>query len=366
LLDGSSYSMLDRMMHRVAFGHRSVQKVLSEIEASAFSQEWRDTQIDRPIFITSLPRAGTTLLLQLLARLPSVATHTYRDMPFVMAPVLWNRISKSFHSRDNAVERAHGDGMMVSVDSPEAFEEVLWLSHFQENYRDDGILPWQDIPDSFVHEFTDHMRRIVHLRGQNGRSGIHYLSKNNANIARVGALGSAFPDSTILVPLRHPLAQAQSMLRQHKRFGELHAGDKFSMRYMADIGHFEFGLPHRPILFSGFENVRNRYGPDEIEYWIGYWIVAYRQVESCANATFIDYEGFCRDGDNFKMLCHMIGLDAEQKSVETASREIRPQEEIKYPKERPENLAEAEALFNALRVRSPFHFSSARILPVRK
>jgi len=84
-VSASPYSRLDRLTHRVAFGHRAVQDILAEIEATAFGKLWRDQPLVRPIFITSLPRAGTTLLLEVLARVVSVATHTYRDMPFVRA-----------------------------------------------------------------------------------------------------------------------------------------------------------------------------------------------------------------------------------------------------------------------------------------
>lgn len=366
MLDGSSYSKLDRLMHRVAFGHRSVQKVLSEMEASAFGQEWQDVSVDRPVFITSLPRAGTTLLLQLLARLPSVATHTYRDMPFVMAPVLWNRLSKSFHADDSEVERAHGDGMMVGVDSPEAFEEILWLAHFPGFFQKGGIALWDEIPDAFIREFNDHMRRIIHLRGQTGHCGAaRYVSKNNANIARINALNAAFPDSTILVPLRHPLAQAQSMLRQHKRFAAIHAADKFSMRYMADIGHFEFGLPHRPIKFPGFQQIAESYRPDDLQYWLAYWTAAFRHLAECRKVTFVDYEGFCSDGGNFEALCEFLGLATDRDSIENAKRQIRPQAKADAPESRPENFSDAEAVFDEIRTQCLFSPVGAA-LPLRK
>lgn len=352
-------------MHRVAFAHPSVQKVLADIEASRYQEEWLNQPVSKPIFVTSLPRAGTTLLLQLLARLPCVATHTYRDMPFVRAPILWSRLSHSFHASDEEVERAHGDGMMVNTDSPEAFEEVLWLSQFPEHYGKDGIRLWSALPATFAGEFRDHMRRIIVLRNKSGAQNARYLSKNNANIARIVALRAAFPDCTILVPLRHPLAQARSMLFQHTRFAKLHGEDKFSMRYMADIGHLEFGLPHRPIMFAGVDEVANRYRPSQIEYWIGYWSAAFRHLARTGNITFVDYEGFCSDGSHFRDLCEMLDLKTDQHSIERAENQIRPQARFSEGGERPENLSGAEEIFNDLRAKSLFYASTEEAQPVR-
>ena len=51
----------------------------------------------------------------------------YKDMPFILAPNLWSKLSFNKKNID-LVERAHGDGIRVSVESPEAFEEVFWMT----------------------------------------------------------------------------------------------------------------------------------------------------------------------------------------------------------------------------------------------
>ena len=78
-------SALDRLVHRVAFGAPSIQRTAVEIEKSVFGMVYNAVKAARPIFITSLPRAGTTLMLEALYRFPSLAAHVYRDMPFLMA-----------------------------------------------------------------------------------------------------------------------------------------------------------------------------------------------------------------------------------------------------------------------------------------
>lgn len=352
-MDASSYSRLDRLAHRLAFSHRVVQDVLAEVEAAAFGQPWRQQPLARPIFVTSLPRAGTTLLLQLLSRVSAVATHTYRDMPFVRAPILWNRLSRRFRTVRKVEERAHGDGVMVDFDSPEAFEETVWLARFPEHYQDRGILPWQRRAPGFSAELADHMRRIVVLRRGGVTPTVRYLSKNNANIARTGLLRSAFPDGHVLVPIRDPLDQARSMHRQHLRFLTLHAKDPFVRRYMADIGHFEFGALHRPILFEGMEPPTLRYRPDRLEYWIGYWTAAYRHLAQQNGITFVDHERFCQNGSrNLMQLCEAVGLSIDPIVTRRVAEQVKPRRDPEALDRMPEGMNEARELYHELRSRS--------------
>ena len=124
----SNYSFVDRALHYFAFGAPFVQKVLCELENDLFKGKLEPVGSAGEVFVTGLPRAGTTLVLELLYGTGEFETFTYRDMPFIFAPLLWDKISGPFRKPGDKVERAHGDGMMVSFDSPEAFEEVIWLA----------------------------------------------------------------------------------------------------------------------------------------------------------------------------------------------------------------------------------------------
>ena len=117
--DELNYSFLDRLIHRVAFAAPAIQLTASDMEKALYGASWDKVRGGRPIFITSLPRAGTTLMLEAFHLFPSLASHLYRDMPFVMAPVLWSRLSHGFRKQAELHERAHGDGMQVGYDSPE-------------------------------------------------------------------------------------------------------------------------------------------------------------------------------------------------------------------------------------------------------
>ena len=255
----SDYSGLDRFLHKLAFSGTFVQKVVGDLDDSMFAKSGARGGSARPIFVTSLPRAGTTILLTALASLPELASHTYRDMPFVMAPILWSKLSGKFQKGSDMKERAHGDGIEVGFDSPEAFEEILWRAFWPDKFTDDGIALWSTADrDADAEEFfRKHFAKIVTLRcSQNAGNG-RYISKNNANIARLDLIPAMFPDAKILVPIRSPMAHASSLLRQHQNFLEQHKTDTFTKRYMHDIGHLELALTGRPV--SPLSSDRNRH-----------------------------------------------------------------------------------------------------------
>lgn len=314
--DAVPYSRLDRLLHRVAFAAPFVQLTAADIEGALWAGTYARARADRPVFITSLPRAGTTVLLEVLAGLPSFASHCYRDMPFVMAPVLWAHLSGPFQRAAAPRARAHGDGLDISFDSPEAFEEVLWRTFWPDKYGRDGIARWtaRDVNREAEAFFREHMRKIVALRRPGRMERARYLSKNNGNIARMEIIGRMFPDATLIVPLRHPLAHARSLQRQHLRFLELHRAAPFVERYMADIGHYEFGTLHRPIRFEGLERWVAQRDPRTLDYWLAYWIAAFEaRPAPAARTVLVSYEALCADpGRTMTALCEALDVEATE------------------------------------------------------
>lgn len=289
-----TYSALDRLLHRMAFAGLELQKAVADVEDRLHAAALNAVIERPPVFITSLPRAGTTLLLETLVSLPGYATHTYRNMPFVLCPLLWGKISRPFRTPGAKQARAHGDGMEVGFDSPEAFEEVLWRAFWPDKYAGARIKLWtaEDRDPEFEGFFRRHMRKVIlSVAGTTGR----YVSKNNANIARIPLLRRLFPESPILVPFRNPLDQAASLLNQHRRFTALHARDSFARRYMEDIGHLEFGSALRPIAFPG----ASAGSPDDLEYWLGAWTAAFSHMLAQGDAVYlIDFDRLCAAPEN--------------------------------------------------------------------
>jgi hypothetical protein len=279
----------------MAFGGIELQKAVADIEDRLYAPILAKVVQQPPVFITSLPRAGTTLLLDVVANLPGCSPHTYRHMPFVLCPLLWRDISRSFRQPSVAMARAHGDGSSVGFDSPEAFEEVLWMAFWPRKYAGNRIALWgrDDHEPEFEDFFRRHMGKLVFAGTRNGEG--RYLSKNNANIARLPLLRRLFPDGRIIVPFRDPVAQAASLLNQHRRFKALHARDPFAKYYMESLGHFEFGGAFKPIGFAACPDAGEA---DDLRFWIEYWTAAFAHVLAQAEDArlavhLVDFDRLC-------------------------------------------------------------------------
>ena len=291
------YGGLERLLHRLAFAALPLQKSLAELEDRLYARRAAGVKVSRPVFIVSLPRAGTTLLLETIAALPGFAAHTYRNMPFLLIPLLWDTLSRRFHAAGGKVERAQGDGVNIGFDSPEAFEEVLWRAFHPAQYGADRILPWSADAGFDCAEFAAfmgrHIRKLATLRV--GAGAARYLSKNNGNLSRLGKLARLFPDGAILIPFRNPADHAASLLRQHLVFERLHANEPFTRRYMADLGHYDFGANLRPIDFDHWLDEEDLEPPNAANFWLRYWQAAFSHILANLNdqTALVSYDGLC-------------------------------------------------------------------------
>lgn len=272
------YGWLDRLLHRTAFRAGTAQHALADVEDLMYRDALADVSIEHPVFITALPRSGTTILLRLLWGSGHFASHTYQDMPFVLCPLLWDQYTGQFGVEETTRERAHGDGLEVSETTPEAFEEMVWKHFWPDHYRPDHIRPWTstDQNEEFNSFFDSHVRKIIAIRRQEDPERQRYVSKNNLNIARLAAPPPLLRQGTTLIPFREPLQQAASMYRQHQRFLDLHEEDDFVREYMEAIGHHEFGKGLRPINFDDW--LVDAPPPNTLAFWVRYWIAGYRFV----------------------------------------------------------------------------------------
>ena len=333
----SRHGGLDRLLHRVAFCSVGAQKALADIESRVYAKRLSSVDAARPVFIASLPRAGTTLLLEAFAASGAFACHSYRNMPFLFTPLLWSALSRPFRKPGVVIERVHADGMTVSADSPEAFEEALWRAFWPGKYADGRIALWsagdRDPGREFPQFFRDHLRKIIAASSNSAAEPARYVSKNNANIARLSHIARLFPDAVIIVPFRNPVDHAASALRQHRRFEEIHARDPFARRYMRDAGHFDFGANLRPIAFP------NAPPPDPEaartpRFWLQCWRAAFAHLLQTAppSAAFASYDALCADPEpGLRRLAAKAGV-AEERLVSFA------------PRFRPSNRYDAAAL----------------------
>jgi hypothetical protein len=345
-----AYSALDRLVHAVAFAGPGVQLTAADLESTMLAQRYRDVAGTHPIFITGLARAGSTILLEALSRFPTLASPTYRDMPLVLAPLLWSQISGLFRRGAERRERAQGDGVTVDYDSPEAFEEVFWKAFWKDKYAGDRVQLWTavDLRADAVRFFAEYMKKVIALHRPDHAADGRYLAKNNGNLARLDVLGQLAPGAGIVVPMRNPLEHAASLLRQHRNFLGIHRKDPFARRYMADLGHYEFGALHKPIAFPRLDELVAGRDVNRIDYWLGYWIAAYDHVRRhCDSLVIVVHERQCADPRaGLERLCARLQI-AGDATLDEAARLFRaaPALAAKPDDANASLVAEADALY---------------------
>lgn len=290
----SKYSWMDRFLHRLALGNRSIAEVSFDIDQRAIKEPNGQTD-DQHVFVSGLARSGTTILMRRLYATGQFCSLTYRDMPFILAPNSFQFLKKDSGKAASPTVRAHGDGILVNMDSPESLDEVFWRIFDGGTYIGDTTL-LRHIPErELLKKFSDYLKAILYADvSQRGR----YLSKNNNNLLRLPELAAHFPNSQILVPFRSPEAHASSLLRQHQNFTRSQREDPFIQNYMTWLVHHEFGLDHRPFNFACDESGDDAtIDPFSVDYWIQQWTGTYRWLEEIAppNATFVCYEDLCRN-----------------------------------------------------------------------
>ena len=297
----SDYSALDRLLHRMALASPVLAEMMHDMERGMFLKS-APADTGGHVFVTGLARAGTTILMREIHRTGQFGSLTYADMPFVLAPNLWARLSGRGQKPGVRAERAHGDGIEVDTQSPEALDEVYWRVFDGKAYIGTGGLVPHVPDDDVIAGYRDLIRLVLRKTART-----RYVSKNNNNILRIGTLASAMPDAQFLVLLRQPLDHAASLLGQHQRF--LNA-DPFTRDYMTWLGHHEFGATHRPFLFGA--ELRGQ--PSSLDYWLEVWIAAYSALDlaeaSARNITFVPYEALGADAAVWQAVAARIDVTA--------------------------------------------------------
>jgi hypothetical protein len=232
----------DRLVGAFAARWPRFMQRLGDWETSVLHDEIAAKRIVSPVYVCGLARAGSTVLLELLAAAPEFTTHRYSDYPLLWTPYWWNWLRARLPLPSvQPHQRAHQDRIAVTLDSPEAFEEVLWMHFFAGRHdpRVDQVLSAQSENAAFVTFYTMHMRKLLAVRGAQ-----RYLAKGNYNLTRIAYLRQLFPDARFIIAVREPLAHVASLVKQDRLFSAWAKDDPAIARHLARCGHFEFG-PHK-------------------------------------------------------------------------------------------------------------------------
>jgi len=259
-----NYSNIQKFLHDFVLSKKIINKSLFELEKIIYLKN-KDIKNQSHVFITGLPRSGTTSLLNFLFSSDEYASLTYNNMPFILSP----NFSKLFHKKKIIKkERLHKDGIDFDNNSPEALDEVFFNNS-----------------EEFVKNELENYIQLILICNKK----IKYLSKNNLNYKRINLINSILPNSIFLIPIREPLQHANSLLNQHLHFSQLQKEDDFIRRYMNYLGHNEFGLNHKP--WNDPINYQER---GKIDYWLEQWFLFYKDIynkyQSYTNCYFVLYE----------------------------------------------------------------------------
>lgn len=255
---------------------------MGNAETRLLSDKLEDIRIEKPIFICGLARAGTTAKLIEIAAQPGFTSHRYEDFPFLFTPYWWNTLLKLAPRKKQALrERAHGDGIMITPQSPEAFEEMIWMAFFDHLHDTNrsAVLDEHTSNPAFEQFFKAHIKKLLLVRGAK-----RYVAKNNYNITRIAYLKKLFPDAEFIVPTRDKESHVASLMRQHERFCRAAKANPRTVRHMAQVGHFEFGPNRRPIHVgdqAAIDHILTLWqSGNEKEGWEAYWEMINRWAHS--------------------------------------------------------------------------------------
>ena len=293
ILSNKDYSFFNKILHHLVLGSDFISEMMFDMEMTLFKKKIFRDDSKTHIFVSGLPRSGTTILMRSLYETGLFASLTYRDMPFVVSPNLWSKISSSKIKSKEAKQRAHGDNININIDSPEALEEIFWRMKLKKKYIFFDKLTIHEADEETINEYKNFVSLILYKYNKK-----LYLSKNNNNLLRLESIIKAFPNCLILIPFRDPLQQANSLLFQHQNFTKMQNEDKFVKKYMSYLVHHEFGVLHRPYEFT--KNIKQEFDNNSLEYWLNLWINAYsylsqKKFSEKKNIMYVNYEYLCEN-----------------------------------------------------------------------
>ena len=285
--------------------HPGFWRGIGNIETQMLADALEKTTIEHPLYVSGLARSGSTILLEILATAPGVISQRYKDFPPVFTPYAWNSLLK-YMGGGNAKpsERAHKDGILVTMDSPEAMEEPIWMSFFPHTHDPSvsNVLGPEHDDGRFADFYRAHIRKLLAVRG-----GSRYLAKANYHITRLEFLLSIFPDARFVIPAREPAAHIASLIKQHDLFSRGQTANERARKHLRRVGHYEFGLDRAPINTgddaAAAEVAAMWERGDELGGWIHYWdqIYSYLADRVAANpelaqaTKFVVFEDMCRE-----------------------------------------------------------------------
>jgi hypothetical protein len=279
---------------------------LGNLETKMLQRRLAGRSVDRPVYICGLPRAGTTITLQMLSEHPDVVTHKYADFLMPYMPYVWNQVFPRIpvDAMRKPVPRIHRDRIEVTRDSAEMGEEILW-EHFFPHIHDESnysVLDGTTSNPAFESFYVDHLKKLALVRGRN-----RYISKAIMCVVRMQYLRRIFPDARFLLYVRNPIDHIASMIKQDRIWAEIEKSDPRQIEIIELTGHHEFG-PHQVMANVGnpdeLREIRRlfdagQWGLSRARYWAYVYGFVAGQLQAdpelARRVCIVRYEDLCSD-----------------------------------------------------------------------
>lgn len=300
----TDYSELSRLLHRIALNNYNIAYRLFQKEKRKISRKKLERRQDF-VIISGLARAGTTSLMNDLSKISDFRTLNYANMPFLLCPNFWSKI---YRPKSNKLkERSHKDGIMIGLNSNEAFEEFFFKVKAKDAYIKDSHLSEYLISKDDYEDYLDY-QSIIMLDNRKV-----YLAKNNNYMLRYGSVREFNDDFIMIILYREPLRHAASLMEKHYEYLKLQKDDPFVLEYMNWLGHHEFGGNQKSLRFENTEE----YNPDDkstLDHWLKIWINYYSRILSIShpNTLLINYDSYCKNPkETVEAILRLTGIEAD-------------------------------------------------------
>ncbi|AKJ65112.1 sulfotransferase family protein [Kiritimatiella glycovorans] len=262
---------------------------------------------DRPVFLVSLPRAGSSMLQDLLC--------SHRDAGYFtqMMHAFWPRFCGAEILRrrlglDIRGERFIGDSVKISGGTP-ADPVQVWADWLE-------LDPWStEYCERHAEDFSEEDRARMYLDIRRclwcfGPGKKRFFSKNPALLPHIDLLPRLFPGARIVYLVRDPRPAANSLIKLYRRCEEQRRGMSRRRRRR---------FPDRPFIpyprLPRLTEYLREYGPEDIRTTAGLWRDAAFYVDERLRAVpevmTLRYEDFLADpGEQVARLLDFCELPA--------------------------------------------------------
>ena len=303
--DKSDYSYWSKLLHTIILDNYNVGRFLLKREIKNLDK----IQISKEksfVIVTGLARAGTTALTNFIYDKRKFHSISYANLPFLLAPNFWRKIYNPKTGKKR--ERAHGDKVLFSEKSIEAFEEYFFKVFLNDRYISEDSLTKHEIDKDILFKYYAYQDLFKQ------KKDTIYLAKNNNFMLRFESLADHNPHLRVFLVFRNPLDHARSLLKQHENFLLQQENDDFVLSYMDWLGHYEFGKNHKYFDF-GQETQLLKYEKSSISYWLSVWQnyhIYILKILDSHNITLVSYEDLLERPSELKeVLSKILGIELD-------------------------------------------------------